>query len=130
MDEQPGRDDFSFPPKLRLRTSADYQRVMRARCSVANGILVLYGLSNDLPHARLGMVVSRRVGNSVERHRRKRLLREAFRLAQHQLPSGLDLVAVARPGPMPTHEQVSRSLLELAARLKRRLAKQADREQP
>jgi ribonuclease P protein component len=47
--------------------------------------------------ARLGLSVSRKVGGAVRRNRFKRLLREAFRAVQQDLPAGMDLVVVARP---------------------------------
>lgn len=47
--------------------------------------------------ARLGLSVPRRVGTAVKRNRVKRMLREAFRLSQHHLPAGLDLVVGVQP---------------------------------
>jgi ribonuclease P protein component len=52
---------------------------------------------NGLGHPRLGLTVPRRVGKAVRRNRLKRLLREAFRLNQHELPQGMDYVVLVRP---------------------------------
>jgi ribonuclease P protein component len=46
--------------------------------------------------SRLGVVVSKKVGDSVHRSRAKRLLRESFRIHQHELCQPIDLVLVAR----------------------------------
>nr|MBA2347089.1 ribonuclease P protein component [Solirubrobacterales bacterium] len=56
-------------------------------------------------NARLGLSVSRKVGGSVERNLVKRLLREAFATEARRLPSGQDVVVVARPG---AHELAER----------------------
>jgi ribonuclease P protein component len=88
---------LTFPPRMRLRRDRDFQRVYAARRRADMGAVALYALANDLPHARIGVSLPRKVGNAVRRNRIKRLLREAFRLAQHELPGGLDLVIVVRP---------------------------------
>lgn len=66
------------------------------RHSAGDDCLLLFAAWNDLGRTRLGTSVSKKVGNSVVRHHWKRLLREAFRLQQHELPVGLDLVVVPR----------------------------------
>lgn len=82
----------------RLSRSADFDRVYRRGRSVANRYLVLYAFPRgEDGDARLGVSVSRKVGTAVERNRVKRLLREAFREPTMRLPSGEDLVVVARP---------------------------------
>jgi ribonuclease P protein component len=84
-------------------------------------MIVLYACENDLGYCRLGLVVSRKAGNAVLRGRWKRCLREAFRLSQHELPAGMDLVALPRPGAAPTMPRVQESLRTLASRVARQL---------
>jgi ribonuclease P protein component len=64
--------------------------------------------------------VSRRIGGAASRNRWKRLLREAFRLTQHQLPP-LDLVCVVRGASPPDLRRLMEALPALAARIERRL---------
>lgn len=68
-------------------------------------------------HARLGIAVGKPVGSAVIRNRRKRLVREAFRRLRHELPAHTDWVAVIRPGPEPTIEQLQQSLRHLSRQL-------------
>lgn len=53
-------------------------------------------LPNGLPHDRLGVIASRRIGNAVRRNKAKRLIREIFRLNK-QRPAGWDLVVIPKP---------------------------------
>lgn len=76
--------------------------------------LLVFAHDNGLPHARLGLSVSRKVGNAVQRNRWKRLLREAFRMEQQALPAGIDLVAIPRPDAEPSLAALRRSLRALA----------------
>ena len=64
--------------------------------SMANKYLVMYVLSNDLSVNRLGISVSKKVGNSVVRHHLTRLIRESYRLNSSMFNSGLDIVVVVR----------------------------------
>jgi ribonuclease P protein component len=110
-----------FRPQHRLTRAADFERVYGRRCSASDSLLIVYGCENDLPHARLGLSVSRRLGPAVIRNRWKRLLREAFRLQLAQLPSGLDLVIVPRPQAEPELRALMKSLFHLAGHVSRRL---------
>ncbi len=78
--------------------NSDFRRVYRARHSHASSHLVLYALTNGKDKVRIGVSVSKKVGNSVVRHRLKRQLREIFRLTQSQIKPGYDLVVVVREG--------------------------------
>lgn len=101
-----------FPKSHRLLSGPEFDRVFAARRSRADKRLVIYQLKNGLSHPRLGLVVSRKVGNAVVRNRWKRLLREAFRLVQHDLPS-VDIVCLPRAGQKPTLDTLKESLAVL-----------------
>jgi ribonuclease P protein component len=119
--DQPRR--YTFPPHLRLKRAAEFERCFAHKASTADDVLIVYGYPNQLPYPRLGCVVSRKCGRAVRRNRFKRLLREAFRLLQHELPTGIDYVVLPRPSvEVPRLESVRRSLLRLARRLARRLS--------
>jgi len=104
-----------------LRSPADFRRVYERRCSASDGRLLIFALPNDLGYLRLGLSVSRKVGNAVVRNRFRRLFREAFRLTRPELPTGLDLILIPRSGEPPTLVDLKKSLVDLVAKLKRRL---------
>lgn len=116
-----------FLPRHRIRFGAEFQRAYRRRNVVSNGSLTVYGAANELPHPRLGLSVSRRVGKAVLRNRWKRLLREAFRLELGRLPAGLDLVVVVRGPEPPPLPDLREALVRLADKLARRLAREKSR---
>lgn len=87
---------FTFPRTHRLGGRSAFGAVFAARLRKHAGPLTVHGRANDLPHPRLGLSVSRRVGSAVVRSRVKRMLREAFRLTQRDLPAGYDFVVVVR----------------------------------
>lgn len=79
-----------------LRKNRDFQVVFKNGKSRANKYLVLYVLENRLDKNRIGISVSKKVGNSVIRHRVKRLIKESYRLHENMFNSGLDIVVIAR----------------------------------
>ena len=87
----------------KLRKNVEFRIVYKKGKSYANNLLVLYVFPNkknkndeNLPYNKLGISVSKKVGNSVVRSRSKRLIYEAYRLNNYSLKEGYDLVFVAR----------------------------------
>ena len=81
-----------------LKNNRDFVNVYTSGKSYANKFLVIYTLKNNSDRNRLGISVSKKVGNSVVRHRLKRLIKESYRLHEKMFNSGLDIVVIARKG--------------------------------
>ncbi len=97
-----------------LKKNREFQQVYRQGKSYANKYLVMYVLKNDTNNNRIGISVSKKVGNSVIRHHLTRLIREAYRLHEGMFNSGLDIVVVARVNAKSiSYAQVESALLHL-----------------
>lgn len=79
-----------------LKKNSDFQKVYRQGKSYTNRYLVMYVLENHTEGNRLGISVSKKVGNSVIRHHLTRLIRESYRLHEDMFNNGLDIVVIAR----------------------------------
>lgn len=79
-----------------LKKNYEFLNVYHHGKSIANRHLVIYLIKNDLSYNRFGISVSKKVGNSVIRHRVTRLIRESIRLNCDRIESGYDIVIVAR----------------------------------
>ena len=80
----------------KIRKNIEFLNVYRHGKSYANKYLVMYVLSNKLDENRFGITVSKKVGNSVVRHRITRLIRECIRLQESNMLTEYDIVIVAR----------------------------------
>ncbi len=81
-----------------LQKNSDFQKVYNSGKSYANKYLVMYVLKNQSEKNRLGISVSKKVGNSIVRHHLKRLVKESYRVHEELFSSGLDIVVVVRRG--------------------------------
>ena len=92
------RQSLRFGRAKRIKQGRDFLRVRQEGERLVNGCLIANWrrLPADCP-TRLGVITSSKVGGAVVRNRARRLLREAFRLHQHDLAQALDLVLIARP---------------------------------
>ena len=79
-----------------LKKNYQFQNVYNNGRSFANRLFVMYVLENNSDSNRLGISVSKKVGNSVIRHHITRLVRESYRLHEDMFNSGLDIVVVVR----------------------------------
>lgn len=92
--------------------AADGQLVVNARLAAKQS-------PDGRSGGRLGVTIPKKAGNAVIRNRWKRLIREAYRLQQHELPIGFDLVVKPKRGAEPEFAAIQQSLLRLARRASR-----------
>ena len=79
-----------------LKKNEDFKKVYNKRNSYANRELIMYISKNGTDTKRLGVSVSKKVGNSIVRHRLTRLIREACRLNYNSIRTGYDIVIISR----------------------------------
>ena len=120
------RASYAFPRETRVVRSDDFKRAHESPAFAADEVLVVKLARNEggpakLAPARLGLSVSRKVGNAVIRNRWKRRIREAFRLTRSRLPTGIDIVVRPRRGGEPSFDAIHESLPRLVDRAARKL---------
>ena len=110
-----------------LKKNKDFQNVYKKGKSYANRYFVMYVLKNETETNRLGISVSKKVGNSVIRHHLTRLVRESYRLHEDMFNSGLDIVVIARSTAKDiSYHEVESALLHLG-RLQKILKKDSEK---
>ncbi len=120
---------FRFPRAMRVVSTRDFRRVYREGSRARGSLMTVAVAPNGLPHSRLGLSVGRAVWKkAVRRNRVRRVFREAFRLEQHELPAGLDVVVIGSvPRVEPELEATRRELRQLTAKAWRRYREKAER---
>ena len=104
---------------IRSLKNRKFSKVYRSGRSKADACLVLYILENGTDEKRLGISVSKKIGNSVVRSRVKRIIKEGFRLQSSALANGYDYVWIARnPSKTKKSTDMEISIKRLAERLK------------
>lgn len=79
-----------------IRKNEEFREIYRTGKSYANKYLIMYIKKTDNNFNRIGISVSKKVGNSVIRHRITRLIRESYRLSRDSILAGHDIIVVAR----------------------------------
>jgi ribonuclease P protein component len=89
---------LTLPARLRLRHKRDFDAAYARGRRVSDGFFTVIATSNESGAPRLGLSVAvRTAGGGVARNRIRRIIRESFRLHQHEIPA-VDLVVSMRPG--------------------------------
>lgn len=97
-----------------LKNSREFSAVYNNGKSKANKYLVMYVLPNDCNKIRIGISVSKKVGNSIVRHRLTRLIRESYRLNKEGLADGYDIVIIARNSAKDkSYQQIESAFMHL-----------------
>jgi len=99
-----------------LKKDSDFRKVYKKGKSVANKYLVMYVLENELENSRVGISVSKKVGNAVNRNKIKRRIRESYRLnIDEKVKDGYDIIFIARiSSKEATHKDIEKSVINLS----------------
>lgn len=79
-----------------LRRKDDFTSIYKKGRSVGERYIVLFYRKNDLSYNRIAFLASKKVGNSVERNRARRLMKESYRILKGEIREGYDLIFIAR----------------------------------
>ena len=97
-----------------LKKNRDFQYVYKNGKSYANKCLVMYIIPNEQNKNRVGISVSKKVGNSVVRHHLTRLIRESYRLSEEHFQCGYDIVVIARTrAKEKSYHEIENALIHL-----------------
>lgn len=110
-----------FPKELRLCGREEFAAVFDQGLVEADRTLVVHAIRNARLHSRIGLSVSKKVGNSPTRNYWKRCIREAFRRQRTVLPTGIDIIVRPRRDARADARSIAESLYRLLKRIDRRL---------
>ena len=79
-----------------IRGKKEFSKLYKKGKSIRDRYVVLIYLENGLPYTRKAFLASKKVGNSVQRNRAKRLMKESFRSLEDLIPEGYDVLLIAR----------------------------------
>ena len=111
---QPG---LPFRKSQRIVRGAQFGHILRRGKCVADEVLVLCALRSESEQPpRIGVTIPKKCGPATIRNRWKRLIRESFRIQQHELPNGYDFIVRPKKGAQPDWRLIKRSIPTLARR--------------
>ncbi len=109
--------------RLKLKSNRDFRKTYDKGKSFANKYLVIFFIKNGLESNRIGVAVTKKLGKSVVRNKVRRRIREAYRLNNHKVRQGYDIVFLSRVGAKEVGykelESAVLHLLRLAGLLKK-----------
>ena len=108
---------------LAIKTNTEFQRVFKKGKSFANRQFIVYLLKGEQEEFRLGLSVSKKVGNAVARNRVKRYIRQAFLELKDDLLPNADYIIIARPQAANLDFHESKKSLEHVLKIARALPK-------
>ena len=112
--------DYRFLRAYRITRGADFQRAYQRRLTAGDNRLLVFAYPNGLPHPRLGLSVSRKVGGAVGATAGNAVSARRF-ASREQLPAGVDLIVIPRPDVVPATKELQESLVKLACRAAKRI---------
>jgi ribonuclease P protein component len=113
---------YPFPRTMRLGGRGVFKTIRDTGVRESRGPLTLWAVPNQSNHSRLGISIGRHVGIAAVRNRIKRLLRESFRLMQHDLPRGYDFVVAVRKHEPLILAEYQKLLMGMVTKVHRKLS--------
>ncbi|MBZ5199591.1 ribonuclease P protein component [Planomicrobium chinense] len=105
----------------RIKKNTEFQRIFKKGKSFANRQFIVYVLKNDQPEFRVGLSVSKKVGNAVTRNRIKRYIRQTFLELKDDVLPNADYVIIARQQAANLDFHESKKSLEHVLKIARAL---------
>ncbi len=109
--------EHKFPKSARLLKNEQFKRVLKRKVYASNSLLTIFAAENGIEISRIGISVSRTAGKANLRNRLKRLIREAWRLNQEQIPAGCDYIVMMSSRFLKSEEPAGRKDLILKLKL-------------
>jgi ribonuclease P protein component len=122
-ERSPASRRYRLPRAAKVKSQADFLTTTKRGVKEVRGPLMANLLRSKASRVRLGIRISRRCGSAPVRNRIKRLLREAFRLMQHDWPGKFDLVITVRPHAPLMLAEYQRLLTGLMVKLVQAIAR-------
>jgi ribonuclease P protein component len=111
--------DLKFTKQQRISTSAEYQAILKNGIKVSDRFFrIAVSRNPQQSSAKIGIIVSKKVGPAVTRNRVKRIVREIYRLNQRNITADLNLVVIAKPDCVTRkYQEIEQSLFKLIDRV-------------
>ena len=87
---------YELPKKIIIRNKFEFNRVYSKGRSYVNHFMIIHIINSDTVRGKVGFAVGKKIGNAVVRNRIKRLMREAYRLNQHEISQNVSMILIAR----------------------------------
>jgi len=101
--------------ELKLKNNLEFRKIYDSGKSFANRYLVIFFKKNNQPYTRVGFTTTKKLGNSVIRNKVKRRMKEAFRLNNHKIKDGYDLIFLSRVSAKDvSYKDIESAILHLA----------------
>ncbi len=102
-----------IPVNFRLKKKSEFRTIFEAGKSFPSKYTVLIVLKDSSGKKKFGFIASKKVGNSVERNRARRLMREVFRLHIAEINQDIQIICIARPSIKgASYSDVEKSILQ------------------
>ena len=106
----------AFRPNEKIRKRPEYLSIYQHGTRIQARHFTIVAQKNELGYGRLGITVSKKVGDAVRRNRIKRLIREFFRLNKTRLVASRDIVVIGKKGmPRLSYQEVCKELAVLVS---------------